>query len=332
MPAIWALMRAVRGSSLPPTDRHILMTLISLADPESGVIPDRFQPSFSDLANFTGLGRSTVGRRLPFIEEAGWLKRTAPSLLAAWKDKEKNSYVLMIPTHEGSNGPDSDDQEGDLTSPTAGLVPEGDQSDDWSQSGTSPRAGLGLVPERDRTSPTVGLEVPDLRTKRTNTPPSEVLFDVAVEPPPTEDEPKKRTRSKAKVADEERADVVEICQYLADAVAAGGSKKPPIGKRWFTEARLLLDEERKPQATVERVKALIDWIQTNAWWKARVLAMPKLRAKYDEIRLDAVRDFDRKKTAGGGNGSGYTAQRVNIGDDTQRSNAWKERKERAQKR
>lgn len=152
-----------------------------------------------------------------------------------------------------------------------------------------------LVPERDRTSPRAGLEVPDLRTKRSNTPPSEVLFDVNAEAPSTEDKPKQRSRRKTKIADDERADVVEICEYLANAVAAGGSKRPPIGKKWFTEARLLLDEEREPKATVGKVKALIDWIQGNDWWKPRVLAMPKLRAKYDEVRLDAVRDFNRKK-------------------------------------
>lgn len=294
MPTMLQLMRAVRGSSLPPTDRHILMTLISLADPESGIIPERFQPSFSDLAQFTGLGRSTVGRRLPFVEEAGWIKRTAPSLIAAWKDKEKNSYLLQIPAQGGH---DETEEGGGRTSPRAGLVPEGDQSDAQSHSGTSPTAGLGLVPEGDRTSPRAGLEVPGLGTKRTTTPPSEVLFDVNVEPPPDDEGPQKRSRRKAKIADQERPDAVEICEYLADSIAAGGSKRPSIGKKWFTDARLLLEEKREPETTVEKVKALIDWIQTNDWWKPRVLAMPKLRAKYDEIRLDAVRDYKRKQAA-----------------------------------
>lgn len=295
MPGILHLMRAVRGSSLPPTDRHILMTLISLADPESGIIPDRYQPSFSDLAHFTGLGRSTVGRRLPFIEEAGWIKRTAPSLAAAWKDKEKNSYLLLIPSQASKEDASEDDREGEPTSPRAGLVPEGDQSNDQSQSGTSPTAGPALVPERDRTSPTAGLEVPGLRTLRTTTPPPEVLFDVDVEPPSEDEQPKKHSRREMKIADEERPDVVEICEYLADRVAAGGSKRPTIGKKWFTDARLLLEEKREPETTVEKVKALIDWIQASDWWKPRVLAMPKLRAKYDEIRLDAVRDYNRQK-------------------------------------
>lgn len=173
MPSILQLMRAVRGSSLPPTDRHILMTLISLADPDTGIIPERFQPSFTDLAHFTGLGRSTVGRRLPFIEEAGWIKRTAPSVAAAWRDKEKNSYVVQIPVsaipEQRSDGADNSLP----TSPRAGLVPERDQSDDQSQSGTSPTLRPVLVPERDRTSPALGLEVPNLRTKRTTTAPTE---------------------------------------------------------------------------------------------------------------------------------------------------------------
>jgi len=115
--------------------------------------------------------------------------------------------------------------------------------------------------------------------------------------PPTAEKPKKPARRKTKIADDERPDVVEICNYLADKVEAGGSKRPPIGKQWFTEARLLLDEKREPKATVEKVKALIDWIQDSDWWKPKVLAMPKLRAKYDEIRLDAVRDYKRKQAA-----------------------------------
>lgn len=297
MPTMLALMRAVRGSSLPPTDRHILMTLISLADPETGIIPERFQPSFSDLAHFTGLGRSTVGRRLPFIEEAGWIKRTAPSLVAAWKDKEKNSYLLLMPPGGGeSNDPDPTPTDGP-TSPRAGLVPEGDQSGGQSQSGTSPTAGPGLVPEGDRTSPRAGLVVTGPSNQANQTPPAEVLFDVDVEPAPEAKVKPKRAVRKQKVADEERPDVVEICQYLADKVEAGGSKRPTVGKKWFTDARLLLEEKRDPMATTEKVKALIDWIQTDSWWKSRIMAMPKLRAKYDEVRLDALRDYNRKKAA-----------------------------------
>lgn len=294
MPDIWAIMRAIRGSGLPSTDRHILMTLASLGSPETGIIPERFQPSLTDLARFTGLGRSTIARRLPFIEKAGWIKRTAPSLAAAWKDKEKNSYLILVPTELPLDDGGGPVEESTQTSPRAGLVPEGDQSADQSQSGTSPTAGLALVPQRDRTSPTAGLEVPDLRTVRTTTSPKE-RSGGHNSTQPSEDEPPKKQRRRAKAEEPLRPDVEEVCRHLADAVEANGSKRPTISDKWRTEARLLLDEKRTPMAAPEKVKALIDWIQTNDWWKPRVLAMPKLRAKYDEIRLDALRDFNRNK-------------------------------------
>lgn len=106
MPDVWEIMRAIRMSDLPQPDRHILMTLTSLADPKTGVIPDRFMPSLTELAKYTGFGRSTVARRVPIIETAGWVKRAAPTKQAAWKNKETNSYTLFIPVS---------------TSPRAGL-------------------------------------------------------------------------------------------------------------------------------------------------------------------------------------------------------------------
>ncbi|MFY1686459.1 hypothetical protein [Plantactinospora sp. WMMB782] len=174
MPDVWAIMRAIRGSNLPHTDRHILLTLASLAEPTTGVIPDRYMPSLTDLAGMTGLGRSTVARRMPLIEEAGWVKKSAPSKRAAWKDKETNSYALLIPIS---------------TSPAERLVPEGDQS----QSGTSPGAGPELVPERDSTSPRAGHEVPNLSTNEPSSPTerteAETLF--VVDAPPKTPRPRK---------------------------------------------------------------------------------------------------------------------------------------------
>ncbi len=100
----------------------------------------------------------------------------------------------------------------------------------------------------------------------------------APEAKPAKAKPK---RTKPKVGEIPRPDADEICEYLAEAVIASGSKSPTITDKWRSEARLLLDDERDPKATVEKVKALIDWIQTSDWWKSRVLAMPKLLAKYD---------------------------------------------------
>jgi helix-turn-helix protein len=81
-----------------------------------------------------------------------------------------------------------------------------------------------------------------------------------------------------------RPDVTRICDALADAVEANGSKRPTIDKRWRTEARLLLDKDRR---TEEQVMAAIRWCQADLFWRANVRSMPTLRAKYDQLRLRA---------------------------------------------
>lgn len=156
MPDIWALMRAIRRSSLTAPERHTLLTLTSLVDPRTGLIPDRFQPSLTDLTRHTGLGRSTIVRALNATEEGGWIKRTVPTKKAAQKNKEKTSYLLVIPAGALTEDEESDPVGTEEASATAGLVPERDQLEGWSQSGTSATAGLGLVPQRDQASATAG--------------------------------------------------------------------------------------------------------------------------------------------------------------------------------
>lgn len=83
-----------------------------------------------------------------------------------------------------------------------------------------------------------------------------------------------------------RADVERVCAALADAVEANGSKRPAVTERWRTEARLLLDKDGRSE---EQVLRAISWCQADEFWKAVVLSMPKLRTKYDQLRLAAQR-------------------------------------------
>lgn len=48
--------------------------------------------------------------------------------------------------------------------------------------------------------------------------------------------------------------------------------------------------------TPEQIHAAIEWSQDHDFWRANILSMPKLRAKYDQLRLQAGR--------GRGNGQG----------------------------
>lgn len=83
----------------------------------------------------------------------------------------------------------------------------------------------------------------------------------------------------------ERPELLALCEHLADRIEANGSRRPRIGKRWLTAARLLLDTDGR---TPDQVRAAIDWCQDDPFWRANVMSMPKLREKYDQLRLRAL--------------------------------------------
>jgi hypothetical protein len=84
----------------------------------------------------------------------------------------------------------------------------------------------------------------------------------------------------------QRDDVERICTHLADRIEANGSKRPTITKAWRNAARLMLDKDGR---TEQQVHAAIDWCQDSEFWRSNVLSIPKLRDKYDTLRLQATR-------------------------------------------
>lgn len=83
-----------------------------------------------------------------------------------------------------------------------------------------------------------------------------------------------------------REDVERICVHLADRIEGNGSKRPTITKRWRDAVRLMLDNDGRTEADVH---AAIDWSQNDEFWRGNVLSAPKLRDKYDQLRLQAGR-------------------------------------------
>lgn len=84
----------------------------------------------------------------------------------------------------------------------------------------------------------------------------------------------------------EREDVERLCTHLADRIEGNGSKRPNITKTWRDAARRMLDLDGR---TEEQVRACIDWCQNDDFWRGNVMSMPKLREKYDQLRLQASR-------------------------------------------
>jgi hypothetical protein len=82
------------------------------------------------------------------------------------------------------------------------------------------------------------------------------------------------------------ADVARLCDRLADAIEANGSKRPTVGKTWHEACERML---RLDGRTPEQVERAIDWCQSDEFWRANVLSMPKLRDKFDQMRLQAKR-------------------------------------------
>jgi hypothetical protein len=83
-----------------------------------------------------------------------------------------------------------------------------------------------------------------------------------------------------------REDVDRLCAHLAKRIQGNGANRPNIGEKWRDAARLMLDVDER---TEENVHKAIDWCQDHEFWRANILSMPKLREKYDQLQLQAMR-------------------------------------------
>lgn len=297
--------KAVKASGIDITGKCILLVLLSESNANTAEIPLNHTPTFSDLEKSTSASRSTLVEWMRALTAAGWVRKLSV------EGGSRAGYALSVgdpnacreprkrAAKAGSGGStpalfsatDADEACRQAVQGAEGGMPPGDTSHAARRyapmpPGDTPDDGV-LIRNSPTESSTTGLTLnPELFDQEGST------------PAPTK---KRRPRK----PEEPRDDVQQICEYLVDHVVSTGSKRPTISDKWRTEARLLLDENRTPKATPERVIALINWIKTNEWWRAKVLSMPKLRANYDEIRLDAVRDFNRKQGRLGGYSSGY---------------------------
>lgn len=113
----------------------------------------------------------------------------------------------------------------------------------------------------------------------------------------------------------DRADVDQLCEALAESVAARGAKRPTVTAEWRREARRLLDLDHRPLA---EALDLIAWSSADSFWRAIVLSMPKLREKYDQLRLQRGRSATPTQAA-----AGPPPQRHEIPpEDSEQMRAW----------
>ena len=83
-----------------------------------------------------------------------------------------------------------------------------------------------------------------------------------------------------------RPDVDAVCDAMAASVQRRTGRAPRITATWRTQARLMIDRDGR---TVEEIARVIDWAEGNDFWRANVLSVPKLRQKFDTLRLQSQR-------------------------------------------
>lgn len=91
--------------------------------------------------------------------------------------------------------------------------------------------------------------------------------------------------------DDVATQAVALCELLAQLIVENGSNKPPITKRWLDAARLMLTRDGRDYAKAQR---LVTWCQADEFWRSNVMSMPKFREQYDQLRLKALEDWNRR--------------------------------------
>lgn len=111
-----------------------------------------------------------------------------------------------------------------------------------------------------------------------------------VSPNPSSDpslDPSREASDVPDVLDAKALEVLRLANLLADLIEANGSKRPNLTTSGFLDPiRLLIDRDGK---TAEQVERAIRWSQKDEFWRSNILSGKSLRAKYDQMRLQASR-------------------------------------------
>lgn len=77
------------------------------------------------------------------------------------------------------------------------------------------------------------------------------------------------------------ADVVELCELLADLVRKNGHKVGVVGKTWWRSCERLM---RVDEYTADQVAVIIRWATADEFWASNIRSMPKLREQFSTLR------------------------------------------------
>ena len=98
-----------------------------------------------------------------------------------------------------------------------------------------------------------------------------------------------------RAVEDPRPDVDTVCDAMAASVNRRTGRTPRVTAAWRTQARLMIDRDGR---TVDEITRIIDWVDADDFWRANVLSVPKLRQKFDTLRLQSQRLRSRQSQGG----------------------------------
>lgn len=91
-----------------------------------------------------------------------------------------------------------------------------------------------------------------------------------------------------------RQDVERLCEHLATRIAENtGDPAPTITQKWRDAARLMMDKDHR---TERQGHNMIEWCQSDEFWRSNIMSMPTLRAQYSRMKLQIEGDSERGAT------------------------------------
>lgn len=105
-------------------------------------------------------------------------------------------------------------------------------------------------------------------------------------PDPTRPDPTRTNIEEAKASSpevEDRPDIDRVIQTFSDMLKANDIKHKP-GQTWRNSARLLIDRDGY---TPDQIIYVAKFATTDEFWKSNVLSLPKLREKFEALKIKA---------------------------------------------
>lgn len=211
-------------------------------------------PTIETLAKYARCSERTVQRALADLEASGeiTIRLQRGGDLECRGDRRPNRYDLNVacPANCDRTTNHRPLKRGDTdVAPLAdGVTPVTERGDTCDANGVTP------------VSPKPSLQ-PSLEPEE-----QEPLVDVVADPTP------------------EELATDRVCTLLADLIEANGSKRPKVPDSWRQSVRLMIERDKR---TIAQIEWIVRWSQQDEFWRSNILSMPKLRLKFDQLRLAA---------------------------------------------